>query len=367
MKTKGFVAMAFVILALVLAGGVPQELTAQGAAAISGTVSAAEEGKMEGVVVSARGADANFTVSVMTDKSGKYTIPRSHLPAGDYTLKTRAAGYDLTDPGVIKVAAGKTTKADLKLAKTKDIVNQLSSLEIINSMNGTPEQKSKIVHQLLACNYCHTYQRIVKSKHDPKSMHTVMERMIRYYADGTAISNDNRRGRAARVQEPGRQFLEKSPIWGLGELTKEQVAEYFASNNMSKGSLPYELKPAPRPKFTNVIITEWDIPTATTATHDSALDPSGNLWITDESAQYLAKFDTKTKTFKEYPMPAVPQGVIPGTCGSRCATRKGSRFLPSSIRRRRRSPGSRALAPNSSRSVRTRRCGRAGVASIPPR
>ena len=45
----------------------------------------------------------------------------------------------------------------------------------------------------------------------------------------------------------------------------------------------------------------------------SALDKNGVLWFTDESSQYLGRFDTKTHAFKEYTMPAIPAGIIPGT------------------------------------------------------
>src|SRR5689334_11225591 len=199
MRTKGLLTIAAATLALVIFRGAPQSLSAAGAAAVSGTVSSAEESKMEGVVVTARKDGGNFAVSVVSDKSGKYSIPRTHLEPGNYAISVRAPGYDLTDPGAATVAAGKTAKVDLKLTKTKDMAGQLSSLELINSMNGTPEEKDAVVHQLLSCNYCHTFQRIAKSKHDANSLLTAMDRMIHYYADGTAVSNDNRRGNIARI------------------------------------------------------------------------------------------------------------------------------------------------------------------------
>src|SRR5262249_44738954 len=151
---------------------------------------------------------------------------------GTYKVAIRAVGYDLADPGPVSVASGKTATADLKLSKTKDLASQLSSIEWTMNMNGTPEQKDRIVHQLLSCNYCHTYSRIMKSKHNPEEFMKAMDRMVKYYADGTAVSNDNKRGRAARIQEPGReQFLEKSPNWGaLPGMPRTEVAEFFAMN-----------------------------------------------------------------------------------------------------------------------------------------
>jgi streptogramin lyase len=146
-----------------------------------------------------------------------------------------------------------------------------------------------------------------------------IDRMVKYYADGTAVSNDNKRGRIARIQEPGREFLEKSPLWGAQPgMPRTDVAAFFAMNNLSGGrtTWPYELKttlPRPTGSATRVIITEWDMPTASTASHDSIIDSKGVIWYTDESAQFLGRFDTKTTTFKEYQMPPVPKGVIQGT------------------------------------------------------
>ncbi|MGE0394223.1 MAG: carboxypeptidase regulatory-like domain-containing protein [Vicinamibacterales bacterium] len=302
----------------------PAVVEAQGGTAISGVVTSKEEGKMEGVVVTARKEGGNSQVSVVSGKDGKYAFPRTHLEPGAYTLKARAVGYDLTDPGTITVAAGKTVTADLKLGKAKNLGQQLSNVEwLLNVTNRTPEQKDRMVHQLLSCNYCHTYRRIFTTKYTAEQFMPVIHRMVKYYADGTAISDDNKRGRAARVQEPGRvKMLEESPNWGASPgMPRTEVADFWAAVNLSGGrtTYPFELKQTlPRPKgaATKVIITEWDIPTASTATHDSAIGQDGVLWFTDESAQYLGKFDTKTKTFTEYKpptIPDVPKGVIPGT------------------------------------------------------
>jgi hypothetical protein len=62
---------------------------AQGTAAISGQVSSEAEGAMEGVVVTARKADAKFTVSVVTDAQGRYSFPADRLEPGQYALSIR--------------------------------------------------------------------------------------------------------------------------------------------------------------------------------------------------------------------------------------------------------------------------------------
>jgi virginiamycin B lyase len=334
MRTKRLAVTLTAAMALVTYLGTPGEVAAQGAVALSGVVNSAEEGNMEGVVVNARRNGGISTVSVVSDASGKYSFPRTHLEPGTYAITTRAVGFDLTDPGAVTVASGTATTTNLTLSKTKDLAAQLSSIEWINNMKGTPEQKDQMVHQLLSCNYCHTFQRIAKSKHSEERFMAVIDRMVKYYADGTAVSNDNKRGRAARIQEPGRvEFLEQSTDWGASPgYPREEVAKFWAMNNLGEGRTthPYELtttNPRPTGAATKIIVTEWDMPTASTASHDSTIDAQGVLWYTDESAQLLGKFDTKTATFKEYQMPAVPKGIIPGTRDV-IAAKDGNIWLP---------------------------------------
>src|SRR5262245_34796623 len=77
----------------------------QGGTALTGVVSSSAEGKMEGVLVTARRDGANFDVTVVSDAQGTYSFPRSHIAPGKYAVKIRAIGYDLADPGVADVTA----------------------------------------------------------------------------------------------------------------------------------------------------------------------------------------------------------------------------------------------------------------------
>src|SRR5262249_48052131 len=120
-------------------GGHP--VAAQGGAALTGVVSSQDDGKMEGVVVSARRDGMNFTVSVVSDKDGKYSFPRANLKPGKYALKIRAVGYDLSTDASADVKAGGTAKADLTLVKAKNPASQLSSAEWMMSVNGTDDEK----------------------------------------------------------------------------------------------------------------------------------------------------------------------------------------------------------------------------------
>src|SRR4029077_2046434 len=91
---------------------------AQTAPALSGQVSSAEEGSMEGVLVSAKKQGSTITVTVVTDAKGQYSFPADRLDAGHYAITIRAAGYNLDGPKAVDIAAGGST-ADIRLVKTK--------------------------------------------------------------------------------------------------------------------------------------------------------------------------------------------------------------------------------------------------------
>lgn len=272
---------------------------------------------MEGVVVSARRAGANFTVSVVSDAQGTYSFPRTHLEPGTYAVTIRAAGYDLIDPGPVEVAASKTASAHLKLEKTKDLASQLSSVEWAMSVPGTPEQKDKLIYHSVNCAYCHTWQRIMRSKYTADGLVALITRMQTYYTDGSALSTDGR-GRGQKGIPDQVAAAEQNPLWGRDSFAvpKAELAAYLATLNLSGGKTtwPFELKTLPRPtgKATRVIITQYDMPRPDTVSHDLDLDSKGTPWYTDESRMFFGKMDPKTGTFTEYPLPAVPPGDLPG-------------------------------------------------------
>src|SRR5262252_7233376 len=133
---------------------------AQDAAALSGQVSSAEEGAMEGVLVSAHKDGSSITTTVVTDDKGHYTFPAARLEPGPYAIAIRAVGYQLDGPKRVEVKAGAT--ADLKLSKTRKLASQLSNGEWLMSLPGADKQKAFLTQ----CVGCHTLARIVSSTHD---------------------------------------------------------------------------------------------------------------------------------------------------------------------------------------------------------
>src|SRR5689334_19760490 len=107
MQFKALLASTSLVGALAWMPLVP--VHAQTATALSGQVSSAEEGAMEGVLVSAKKAGSTITVTVVTDAKGRYGFPADRLDAGHYAITIRAAGYNLDGAKAVDVAAGGAT------------------------------------------------------------------------------------------------------------------------------------------------------------------------------------------------------------------------------------------------------------------
>ena len=135
--------------AFVVAAGTPSF-----AATLTGTVTSAKEGAMEGVLVTAKKDGSTMSVTVVSDDKGRYSFPEGRLTPGHYNLKIRAIGYILNGPRAVDVGNAATT-ADIKLDTTTNLAPQMTNVEWLNSLPGTDAEK----RDLIACATCHTLMR----------------------------------------------------------------------------------------------------------------------------------------------------------------------------------------------------------------
>ena len=266
-------------------------------AALTGIVSSEAEGKVEGVVVTARRAKSIVQVSVTTDADGRYSFPPDRLQPGEYTLSTRAVGYDIASPAKATVSNIEPATADIKLKKTKNLAGQLSNAEWMMSIPGTEEQKAG----LLNCVGCHTLERVVRSTHDSDEWTHVISRMMGYGAVSQPIKPQRMLDRA-RAGTP-EQY--------------RKLADYLATINLSAvDQWAYELKTLPRPKGrdTRAIVTQYDVVRPTSEPHDVLVDKEGKVWYTDFGEMFIGKFDPKTLKLVEYPIKKfkekAPEGLL---------------------------------------------------------
>jgi streptogramin lyase len=272
-------------------------------AALTGTVTSAEEGAMEGVLVSAKRDGSTVTTTVVTDERGRYAFPASRLEPGKYTLKTRAAGFDLAAPISAQVRPQNTASADIKLQKTTDLAAHLTNADWMASAPGDPREKGL----LLNCVSCHTLERVVRSKYTSEQFLTaVLPRMQAYVNQSIPAAPQIRKGERV-MEERGDSRVQ----------VYKAVGDYLAKINLSSGpTWSYTLTTAPRPKgrATRVIYTEYDLPRPVIQPHDVVLDADGIPWYSSFGEQRIGRLDPKTGVVKEYEIaiakPEWPTGVL---------------------------------------------------------
>jgi len=306
MRLRSLMCLTIAAATIVLAQTRHSSLHAQAElqTAVSGRVTSAADGALEGVLVSIRKADSTITTTVVTDQQGRYRFPRARVEPGRYAVRIRAVGYDLEGPDTIDIASRQTTTADLTVRKASDLASQLSNAEWINSVPGTAADKAI----LRPCSHCHTLERILKSRHDAEQFVSVIERMATY----------------PQLSFPLKIQKLPAPRIGAGSVSPEQrqaawrrQAAYLATINLSTGpQWSYGFKTLPRPagKATKVIYTEFDLPQRTRQPHDVIVDSSGLAWYASFGEQILGKLDPKTGAVTEYPVPllkpAAPTGIL---------------------------------------------------------
>ena len=194
------------------------------------------------------------------------------------------------------------------------------------SMPGTTEQKDTLAYQVVSCAYCHTYERIVKSRYAAEQFVSVLTRMQTYFGDGTAVSRSGR-GRGQRNEHPERAAQDPN----YGSVPKTELAAYLATVNLSGGKTtwPYTLKTLPRPtgQATRVIITQYDLPRADTVPHDMTIDSTGTPWYPDQSRMFIGKLDPKTGSRRSipcrrfHPVASVASRICRSTRKTTCGSR----------------------------------------------
>src|SRR5262245_20619858 len=300
--------LAFVLLVSVLSSvAVAQSLT--------GRVSSAEEGAMEGVLVSAKRAGSTVTITVVSDQQGRYSFPAAKLAAGRYALRIRAVGYELDGPDTVELAGGRPATLDLRLRKTADLAAQLSNAEWMASVPGTDAQKGL----LLNCVGCHTLERVVRSSHGAEAfMRTVLPRM-QGYVNQSIPQHPQLRKAERLMEERGDQRVQ----------VYRSTAEYLATINLGEArTWSYALQTLPRPsgRATRVVYTEYDLPRDTISPHDVIVDAEGIVWYSSFGEQNLGRLDPRTGAVTEFPVAEHKPGFPTGLLGLR-SDRDGNLWL----------------------------------------
>ena len=252
------------------------------AATLSGQVTSAKEGAIEGVLVSAKKDGATITTTVVSDTTGHYAFPDGRLAPGHYALKIRAFGYDLDGPKAANVPATGNATADVKLVPAKDLAAQMTNAEWLVSAPADDLMKKNTY----GCGTCHTLERVFRSTYTQDQFQKdIFPRMVGY----SSQSFPN----LIQVRKQVSRMAAASPL-----------AAFFASINLSQNktwNFPFKGLERPKGDATHVIITEYDLPRISMQPHDVVVDEQGTVWFSNFGENALAKLDAKSGKVTEYP------------------------------------------------------------------
>src|SRR5688572_19811720 len=210
MKRTLLVGIAVVMfLSVPLRSRIPAQATTP---ALTGRVTSAAEGAMEGVVVSAKREGSNMTISVMSNANGVYAFPQDRLEPGRYTVSMRAAGFVLPGPDkVVEVTGRANPEVNLALepASILDKALQLTSAEWLYSY---PLPEKTKYDTLRDCTRCHSQSKPAMSVYDARIAAYVAQRMI-YSSGSTPASFQLPQNTVANWGKPeGIMGIEPSPF-----------------------------------------------------------------------------------------------------------------------------------------------------------
>jgi streptogramin lyase len=273
-------------------------------AQLSGVVSSAEEGTMEGVLVNAKRAGANKTVTVVTDDKGRYQFPADRLEAGQYTLSIRAAGYDMARRAIVDVAAGSAAPADLKLIKTHDLASQLTNAEtqinMTSPMNIGVDGKVWAqnngfagVHRIdLATNQWETWE---PYKAAPQG-HNIYD-VISDSKNNGWFTNIGRNHIGRIDAQTGDVKIFETPTKSSGPRRGKMDAEDRIWFGQYRGNRIAMLDTR------RMAFKEWLVPTPWSGPYDVDIDKNGEAWTGSMLNDRIARLNTQSGEIVEYLLP----------------------------------------------------------------
>jgi virginiamycin B lyase len=297
-----------------------------GAATITGTVTGPDGAPFRGAFVQARNASTHVMVSVLSNAQGHYTVP--DLTAGDYRLTIRAPGFKADPKSGITLAGDQNLSQDIALQKS---YVHWSDLSIEQGKELLPDDRGKDT-LFGICMACHGFQ----------------SRMAAVTRD-----EDGWRDRVSYMRDAMGFFIGR-PQFGFTDQKADDVASYI--NKMFGEDSVLPKSPADLPQYPdtvthfsdeamNIVYVEYEMPgpnrmpwsaypasdgtfwipyygrankighldpttgkvdeypvpnLGTAAIHSAVPAPDGSVWLTEQGANKLGRWDPKTKTISEF-------------------------------------------------------------------
>lgn len=293
------------------------------AATVSGVVKGPDGAPFKGAFVNAQNAKTRITVSVLSDKDGRYHI--ENLPAGNYSLRIRAVGYRSDPRNDVSLTADQKGLFDWSLQQGAVRWNELSFYQGDNLL---PAGKAKDLLNT-HCFECHEFQSRMASAHRDEEgwmqavnyMRTAMGYRLTAFTDADAATVIPYLSNVFGLDGSVPATVDKMPEY------KNLVHAPFADEAMKIVYVTYELPGPNRMPFSafpdkdgfawipyfgpaNQIgrldpktgeVQEFRVPfTGTAGIHSAVPAADGSVWLAEQGSNRLGRWDPKTREITEF-------------------------------------------------------------------
>jgi virginiamycin B lyase len=268
------------------------------AANVTGTVKGPDGAPFEGAFVIAANTKTKISVSVLSDKQGRYRV--ENLPAGDYQIRVRAVGYAADPHSAAGLAADQNVSVEFAL---KPGTVRWSDLNLYQGKQLMPDGKGKEVLST-NCYICHGFQtRMAAVRRDEDGWRDRVNYM-----------------RTAMAFQLSERFTDDKA---------DQVVSYLNSVFGTESTLPKSPAELPAYKETvrpfsdeamNIVYVEYDVSGSKGLPWSAAPDKDGNFWIPYYGrGNEVARLNPQTGALTRFPLPfdetAGVHSVVPGPDG----------------------------------------------------
>jgi virginiamycin B lyase len=262
-----------------------------------GVVKSSKGDLLEGIMVQLIAKKNAIRTTVYSNADGRYEFPK--MEPGTYTLRIALPrefhpyvkeAVEISGPAELEeITLSRVTNKEL-LPHTPEIAAQMTGSEWLMSVSGTGDEKKLLT---TSCNWCHSYQQIFRNRYDEKGWAHIVYRMT--HGAGSPLINVRPQGRFNNEDEA-------------------RMVKWLASvRGPESKDVPFVTLPRPSGRQTRVVITEYELPRLELATHDVTGDSKGNVWYSPHRSSYIGRLDPRTGAVKEYRVPQVDPGSLPGT------------------------------------------------------
>jgi virginiamycin B lyase len=287
-------------------------------ATIAGSVTAPDGAAFRGAFVQAQNNATKITISVLSDKTGHYRIDA--LPAGQYRLQVKANGYIAGAREGLTLAGDQNASIGLALRQGMigwSDLSQYQGTKLFPDAQGNSVLRGKEI-LIARCFACHAFQtRMASVKRDEDGWRdrvNYMRGAMHFFLDGAQPFSD-------RDADDVTSYL--NLLFGEKSVLPPSPADIPAYKNLVRSFSDDAMK---------IVYVEYDVPRPSRMPWSAVPDKDGNIWIPYYgTADRIGRLDAKTGAVQEFRVPnqgtAAIHSAVPAPDGSVWLTEQGANKL----------------------------------------